>query len=913
MRKKITRITAFLLIFLLALGFALPFLMEKKVGELLKSNVNEQIHGDFDFDKITLSIYKDFPDAIVVLRDVRLINQEPFEGDTLFRSSHVQLRVGIGEFFEGTSDPLEIKEFKVDSARLSLKVNDSGIANYNIGRTSAAAKSNNNTGESTVLSIRSYEIRDSEISYWDAASKTLLEIAKFNHRGSGDLSSGKSKLQTESEALVSLLIDKTKYLERNTVNLNALLGIDLETNTYTFMDNEALINRLPIAFDGEIRLIEEGQEYDLSFKTISSDFRNLLALVPEQYSKDISNLQTSGNFDLEGQIQGLLSEQTIPAFSISMNAKDASFKYPQLPKKVENIYINAHLENTTGYTEDTEINIGRASFQIDKDTFEIAARIGQLTGNISVDSRAKGSIDLSSVSQAYPVPENLNMSGKLRADMKAAFRLDQIEERKYKEIDLEGIVKIVGLNYHFEALPNPLKIHNLQAKLGGWKIEIEEIAGKTGNTDFSTSGSLRNTLGYVFNDEVLRGKFEMRSNSFVVADFMDEETSDNALSEVEAKAKAEAEAEAEAEDGFKVPANLNINVDALVGKAVYDNIVMYDLVGNLKIKDQEITFSEISSRMMDGRIIIDGTVSTQEDKPSFDIALDMSKLNIAKAFESMEMLQVVSPAVGALDGRMSTKMKLSGKLTDQLDLDFNSLSGNILAELLTAELSSEKAPVLNLVDNKLGFVELDKMDLSGLKTALYLENGKVEVKPFTVSYDDISVEVKGGHSISRALDYQLKFDVPAEYLGDDVNKLLSSINDPDLGEIHIPVIAQVGGSYDKPTLKSDVKSQTRVLTDQLVEIQKQKYLNQGKNKLNEIVGDVLANKDESQDRAADGESTKNPLSEALQNIPNRNTDSTKVAEKDSKSNSEVKKAAKSLLNGLLKSNKKAVTAKDTLN
>ena len=59
----------------------------------------------------------------------------------------------------------------------------------------------------------------------------------------------------------------------------------------------------------------------------------------------------------------------------------------------------------------------------------------------------------------------------------------------------------------------------------------------------------------------------------------------------------EKEAETEAttvEEPFKVPSYLDIKMEAMVGKAVYDKIVMYDLVGNLRIKDEEITFSEIS-------------------------------------------------------------------------------------------------------------------------------------------------------------------------------------------------------------------------------------------------------------------------------------------------------------------------------
>ena len=901
MKKKITRITVFLLAFLLALGFALPFLMENKVGDLLKSNINDNIHGNFDFSGISLSIYKEFPNAVVVLRDVNLINKEPFLGDTLFTAEFIQLRMGIGEFFEGAADPLEINEFIIDSAGVYLKINKEGVANYQIGRDGTQKEEKEKSEDNTVLSIRSYQISNTEFSYSDAESETSLLVEEFNHSGSGDLSSSRSQLETQSEALISLTVEQTSYLERNPVNLKALLGVDIESQTISFEENEAVINRLPISFDGSMRLMEEGQDFDLAFNTVNSDFKNFLALIPEHYSGDISKLQTKGNFEIAGQFKGELTEETIPGFQISMKAQDASFKYPELPRKVENIHIDARIENTTGIPADTEIEIGEVSFQIDRDTFEIRGKIAQLSSNISVDSRVKGSIDLNKLSEAYPVPESVELGGKLRADIKSAFRLNDIEQKNYKKIDLSGDLEVAGLRYNFESLPSPVKVHTLRADLGSRTIDIKEVAGITGTTDFSASGKLRNTLGYLFNEEVLKGNFEMRSNAFVLADLLGEES-----------VGEDGEA-TEDEEAFKIPANLDINIDALVGKAVYDNIVLYDLVGNLRIRNEQIAFSEISSRMLDGRMILDGTVSTQNEVPDFSFAFNMSKLNIAKAFQSLDLMKMVSPAASALDGRFSTKMQLSGKLTDRLDLDLSSVTGNILAEILAATVSPDKAPVLDLVDNKLGFVALDKMDISGLKTALSLENGRVNVKPFTIRYEDVSMQVSGGHSFANNLDYELKFDVPAEYLGDDVNKLLASISDPSLGEIHIPVIARLNGSYDNPALSSDVKSQTRVLTDQLVEIQKQKYINQGKTKVNELIGNVLTDaSDPKQDKDEQGASS-SALSEALQNIPKTSVDTTKVTDSDSTSEGDVKKAANSLSNGLLGSKEKAVTAKDTLN
>jgi hypothetical protein len=51
------------------------------------------------------------------------------------------------------------------------------------------------------------------------------------------------------------------------ISLDAILGIDLNQSKYTFKENKAKINELPLEFDGFIQLVDAGQDYDLKFKT----------------------------------------------------------------------------------------------------------------------------------------------------------------------------------------------------------------------------------------------------------------------------------------------------------------------------------------------------------------------------------------------------------------------------------------------------------------------------------------------------------------------------------------------------------------------------------------------------------------------------------------------------------------------
>ncbi|MEN8789419.1 MAG: AsmA-like C-terminal region-containing protein, partial [Flavobacteriaceae bacterium] len=694
-------------------------------------------------------------------------------------------------------------------------------------------------------------------------------------------------------------MEGTNYLDKNSLQLDADMEIDLEEQRYTFKENQAILNRLPLTFEGFVRILEEGQELDLKFKTINSDFKNFLAMIPEKYSKDITELATEGNFELSGHFRGELNEETIPEFNIRMIAHNASFQYPQFPKKVKNIEIDALLENSTGRSEDTSIKIEHAGFQIDKDVFELQAVLTELNGNTGVDAHASGSINLDKLSQAYPMPASMVLGGILSGELSSAFTRDDIEKENYKNITLNGDLELRGLHYNFDALPNPIKVHTCKAELGPKTIDIKELAGITGSTDFSATGTLRNALGYIFNDEVLKGNFEMRSNAFVVADIVRAEQTESS-SAVE-------------EDSFKVPEYLDLTLNALVGKAVYDNIVMYDLSGILRIRDQTISFSEISSRMLDGRLQLDGMLTTKDQAPMFNMSIDLSRLNIGKTFEAIELVRLLSPAANILDGRVNSKIKLSGGLTQQLDLDLSTLSGDMLAEILTAEIRTENSKVTKLLDDRLGFLALDELDLSGLKTALKFENGKVNVEPFKLRYKDIDLMFSGGHSFSKALDYKLTLNVPARYMGEDVNKLLAGIGDESLKELTVPVVANLKGSVTDPEISTDLKSQTKVLADQLVDIQKKKYIDKGKKELSGIIGGVLAGSSANNTNDSTKETDAgNPVIGSGSTKTDQIDSTGSVTEKGSEEEN-IREAAKNILGGLLKSKSKSVTAKDTVN
>nr|WP_299385138.1 AsmA-like C-terminal region-containing protein [Allomuricauda sp.] len=894
MKRKLLKITGLALLVIVGLIIALPLLLEGKIADIIKNKVNQNIHATLDFDAAKLSLIKGFPNAYVELQNISLVNKAPFERDTLFASDEIALKMGISELFKSAEEPIVIKSLAIEKAMLSIKVDANEQANYDIGKEESSAEGPaQEASNSFTLAMQNYTISDSEIIYHDLGSGLFLAISEMNHSGSGDLSLDSSELKTLTDALVSFEMDGTKYLNHNKIYLDALIGIDLKENKYSFLDNKAMVNQLPLVFDGFVKVNENDQEVDISFKTPSSDFKNFLAVIPEAYASNIEDATTTGNFEVNGIFKGVVDDNHIPTFNIKVKSDNASFKYPDLPKSVRNVHIDTEIHNKTGITEDTYLDINRLSFVIDQDKFDMNAKIRDLTGNTKVNAKMDGKINLANISQAYPVPEDYGLKGILTANVTTAFDMHSLERKNYANTRTQGNLALQDFEYQSDELKHPVAIQSAGVNFTPDKVVLESFKGKTGTTDFSATGTLANLLGFMFNDENVEGNFDLVSNTFALNDFMVEESSENENTETNTEP---------VEERIKIPSFLDCTIDASAKTVLYDNLKLNNVKGRLIIKDETATVQGLQSNLFGGVLDVNGSVSTKAEEATFDMDLGMKDFNIGDSFSSLDLFKVLAPLASALQGTFNSDMNISGNLKDDFTPNLASISGNLLAELLATKVDAQKAPLLSSLNGQLNFLNTEDLDLSDLKAALSFDNGEVKVKPFNLKYKDIAVNVDGSHGFDQKLQYNATVDVPAKYLGSEVNNLIAKIDDSDLENLTIPVVANIGGSYTQPKITTDLSSGVTKLTNQLVEIQKQKLVNQGKDKAKDLIADVFKN-----DENDSTETTSNGVKETLGSLLGK-----KEETPDSTASKEdpVKNTAKSILGNLLGKKEKE---KDTVN
>ncbi|RZJ98886.1 MAG: AsmA family protein, partial [Flavobacterium sp.] len=404
---------------------------------------------------------------------------------------------------------------------VNILFDKNGIGNFDIAIKDEKDKPDTSESKPFAMNIQNYEIENLRFKYFDERSKIKMVIDSLNHTGKGNFAASKLDLDTKTTARVSLDMDKTNYMKNVALTLDAVLGIDLENSKYTFKDNKALINKLPLEFDGSIQLVEAGQEYDLKFKTPTSSFQNFLGLIPSAYSGSLENVKTTGDFTIAGFAKGLYSDTTVPKFNLAIASNNASFKYPNLPKSVENIVIDTKIINETGVLNDTYVNLDKLSFRIDQDVFDAKANVRNITENPLIDATLKGTMNLANISKAYPIKLDTPLTGILKADVKTKFDMKSVETNNYDKILASGDATITGFKY-VDADKKTYTINTASAQFSNQKINLKQLDMTTGKTDIKLNGTLENFLGYAFKNQELRGTFNMNSNQLLVSDFMTE-------------------------------------------------------------------------------------------------------------------------------------------------------------------------------------------------------------------------------------------------------------------------------------------------------------------------------------------------------------------------------------------------------
>ncbi len=798
--KKFFKIFSFTILSIFILLLILPFFFKGKIEKLINDEINSTVNAKVSYDKVSLSLIRNFPNFSVHLDGLTVSGKDKFEGDTLLALNRFAVIVDVSSAF---SDVIEINEILIDHPSIYAKVLQDSAANWDIMIDTGDDTPEPETGEASDITVHvnSFRIVNGDVKYDDNTMDMNAEVKGFNLILSGDMSEKITDLSfTSGIDALTVSMEGVKYMNGAQVGLDAKIKADLDKMLFTFLDNELSLNGLALGIEGAVQSKEESTGINLTISAKKSDLKTLLTLVPEVYMKDLEEVKTSGNFSFVTTVKGdFVDSDNLPAFNIDLAVNDGKIQYPDLPESIDNINIHCAIDNPGGSPDGTVTNLEKFHFMLAGNPFDAGIKIINPVSNPAFSGKAVGKIDLGSLSNAIPI-DSFTIKGVITTDLIIDGDYNMIENETYEEIKANGSATMKDFFYSDNDLPKGMFIDVAEMAFTPRYMQLKSFKSRIGRSDFSMAGKLENYLAYALKDGTLKGKLNHYSKLIDANDLMSMDSSESNSAEDSVTMEV-----------VIVPKNIDFVLSSKTDKILYDKLTITNTKGKVTIRDGRVILDGLNMALLDGAMNLTGQYSTQDiNKPFVDFDIKATNIDINKAAHSFSVVDSIVPIAKNAKGKVSAGFKYYSLLGEDSFPIMSSVSGGGNLKSKGIEISDSK--IQNGIAVMLKNERYKKMVAKNLNVNFKLDKGNLIVEPFTANIYNKELKIQGKQGLDQSVDYKLTMPVSRKELANLAGFLGGAI--PTSGD-DVPVDIIVKGTTKDPEISLNLDKAKEVLGKEL--------------------------------------------------------------------------------------------------
>src|SRR5688572_29685108 len=431
---------------------------------------------------------------------------------------------------------------------------------------------------------------------------------------------------------VDLLIDNKDGVIDNTVIDLKKLHLDFGTNP---VDARALITKMyPTNLDATVAA-------KLNLGELSKMF-------------PLEGLEMKGNYAINLTAKGVYDslKKVVPAIDASMSLANGYVKSKEFPLPIQDLHFNSTVKNATGKMEATVIDVNDLSMVMDGEKIK-ADLLLQNLNDYTWDLKVNGGVDLEKITKVFAL-DGMTLAGKVKADIQTKGKYSDLEAEKYDRLPTSGTASLKGFKYTAKDLPYDVTLAQAGMVFDPKKIELQNVSGTIGKSDFNVTGSVFYYLGYVFGTQTIKGTMNFNSTLLDLNEFMTEteETTSTDTSSLSV---------------IPVPKNIDFQLASNVKTVKFMNFNLTNAVGNVIVKDGIANLSGLKFNMLGGSFVINGAYNTKDlAHPKYDMALKIENVSMKEAANASSLVRTYAPIAGLVNGKFSTDFALNGELTQSM-------------------------------------------------------------------------------------------------------------------------------------------------------------------------------------------------------------------------------------------------------
>lgn len=790
MKKGLT-IVAIVVGLLVVTMITVPIIFKANIIQKVKNMANGSVNAKIDFLDVDLSLFKNFPKLSVSIKNLSVTGVDDFDNVRLLNVETLSTTVNISSLWK--SDGLSITSILLDRPSISLMVNKAGKPNWDIAK-KTVAQDPGTTGNGTKIDLEKIEVRGASFGFKNDSSQMLFALRNGSFDLSGTMKGSNSKLDIEGGAdSISFEYGGARYLSDLKVAIKGGLQADFNKMSFTFLQNELKVNKLPLEANGTFVMGEKDYNFDVTFKSPSSSFGDMLGFIPAQHQKYLKGVETKGDIAFDGYVKGTYSDTAIPGFGLNLKIAGGWLKYPNLPKEVDKIEMALNIAKPQGDLDLTKIDFEKFSASVAGNPLKASLHVATPISDPELKGNLAGRVDFATLKQAIPI-DSIDIKGIIEASIDFGGRYSSIAKQQYDNFRTEGTVTLKDFVFASAMMPQNMEIKSAEMKLNPKAITLNNLSATMGESDFEVNGAITNYWPYFLHKGVIAGTVNLNSNYLNINQL----TPTTSAKDTTAASKP-----------FEVPENVDITVQSSVKKVLYDKLYITGIIGKMVIKDRKVLLDGLSMNMLGGKMVVSGAYTTPKgEKPNFDFKMDIKDFDLPTAYQSVSTVRQYLPVAKESTGSFNTGLSLNGKLGDGYSPNFTTVNGGGLLSAKNIELIG--AGLFSEIGKYFRKDMFKQVKVNDFATNFKLVNGGLEVSPFSTKLAGQDVTFSGRQSVTKEIDYRIDFKVNKVDLSEEVTKYVGMVPGAD-NISKYPIGINLAGTIDKPEVKVDLSEAKKLV------------------------------------------------------------------------------------------------------
>jgi hypothetical protein len=806
LKKLLIIIPAVILTIFLVL-LVTPVLFKGKILEIAKKELNRMLTAEVDFSDLKLSFIRNFPEAYVALEDLTVTGTGEFAGEKLAAFKSFSVTVDIMSVIK--MDNIRVKSILLDHADISAHIARDGSANWNIMKPGEKAKvppeevppaevppEKDTSASALKIALNKLEIREANLSFRDDSRKMTASANGLNFFLHGDMTLDNVDLNMKLDiADVNFLMNGIRMLNNARVGFVSDVAADFKNMEFILKENRFNLNEIVLKFAGSAG-IPGDINIDMTFATEKTDFKSVLQLVPAVYMKNFESITTTGSFALSGAVKGAYNNKQMPSAGVNLIIDNGMFKYPDLPKSVNNINIKANAFYDGAVFDRTTLDVDKLHFEMAGNPFDAEFHVKTPESDMQVAAKFLGKIDFNSLLDIIPL-DDIALKGLLECDLALAGRMSTLKNERYEDFDARGMLKLSGIDFNSSSFPHAIKIAGTRLDFTPRRVELTDFDAVIGKSDIAMNGALENFIPFVFKGDTVRGNLNLKSNTIDLNEFMaSKETGEKPKETVE---KPE---DKDPLNVIEVPKNIDFAVKVNIDRLFFDKLNITGVNGALSVKDGKLLMQNLAMNLLEGSMTLSGEYNTQDIKvPSIDFNVNIRQFDVTSALSSFSTLEKILPNAHNYAGKVSANLTLYSILDQHLSPVLNTVASKGL--LQTHNVKIQDSQLFGTMANLLKNESWRAPTLNNVNIRYEIRDGRLAIEPVRMNIAQTSLELSGGQGLDMTLDYKVNAAVPVSAVGSGATDILSKI--PGGSSIReIKVTGLLGGTVTKPVVSLSV-------------------------------------------------------------------------------------------------------------